>query len=198
VSITAVQQGVITQNEFAKLVMLGSRGRIEVNPPKSDDERRDFELHLKGRFGISLSIQAKSALQLYGPKRGRAKLVIYMGKMRQRPRASHSFYYFLAWFDPVIMRFRDPVFLVPSLLLHRRAMVRKTGRYWHLNFNASVDPKSRDKWAIYQVSQRELGHKLVALMRRGDPLPSLIGLPPAVTRSRRYGNACSPQGGGKM
>lgn len=164
-TISGVQQGVITQNEFAKLAMLTSDGRIEVDPPKSDDERRDFELHRKGRFGRSLSIQAKSALQLFQPKKGRAKLHIYMGKMKRRPRASRSFHYFLAWFDPAIMRFRDPVFLVPSIALHQKAKLRKTGRYWHLNFRASVDPESQDKWAAYQVKQQDLGRKLVKLMR---------------------------------
>lgn len=164
-TISKVQQGVITQNEFAKLVMLTSEGRIEVSPPKSDDERRDFELHLKGRFGRTLSIQEKTVLQLFQPKKGRAKLHIYMGKMKRRPRGSRSFYYFLGWFDPVIMRFRDPVFVVPSLVLHREAMLRKTGKYWHLNFRASVDPASQDKWAIYQVEQTALGRALMRLMR---------------------------------
>src|SRR5207245_9938532 len=92
-AISHVQQGVLAQNEFAKLAMLTSDGRIEVNPPKSDDDRRDFELHLKHRFGRALSIQQKSALQLFQPKKGRAKLVIPMTKMKRRPRASRSFYY---------------------------------------------------------------------------------------------------------
>ncbi|HYM50658.1 MAG TPA: hypothetical protein VET65_08810 [Candidatus Limnocylindrales bacterium] len=162
--ITDVQQGIVTQNEFAKLLMLTSDGQVEVNPPKTDDERRDFELHRKGRFGRTLSLQAKSALQLIQRTKGRPRLGIYIGEMRGRPRASRSFYYLLGWFDPVIMRFRDPVFLVPSLVLYRKAMLRKTGRYWHLNFNASVDPGSRDKWAPYQVSQKELGRRLIRLM----------------------------------
>jgi hypothetical protein len=163
-SITQVQQGVITQNEFAKLVMLTSQGRVEVSLPKSDDERRDFELHLKRRFGRTLSIQSKSVLNLFQPKKGRAKLVTYLGKMKRPPRGSRSFYYFVGWFDLVVMRFRDPLFLVPSLAMHRKAMLRKTGRLWHLNFNASVDPKSRDKWAVYQVNQKDLGRVLVKLM----------------------------------
>jgi hypothetical protein len=163
--ISQVQQGVLTQNEFAKLLMLTTNGRIELNPPKSDDERRDFELHLKGRFGRSLSIQSKSTLQLFQPRKGRAKLVIPINKMRRRPKASRTFYYFLAWFDLAVMRFRDPVFLVPSIALHRMARLRKTGRYWHLTFNASVDPASRDKWARYQVGQQDLGRVLVRLMR---------------------------------
>jgi len=128
-------------------------------------ERRDFEIHLKDRFGRSLSIQSKSALQLFQPKKGRAKLVIPMNKMRRPPRASRTFHYFLAWFDPVVMRFRDPLFLVPSIALHRMARLRETGRYWHVTFNASVDPSSRDKWARYQVGQKDLGRVLVRLMR---------------------------------
>ena len=164
-TISKVQQGVVTQNEFAKLVMLTSDGRIELNPPKTDDERRDFELHRKRRFGRSLSVQAITALTLFQPKKGRPVLHIYVGKMKRRPRGSRSFHYFLAWFDPAIMRFRDPVFVVPSLVLHRKALLRKTGKYWHFNFRASIDPKSHDKWAVYQMAQADLGRTLMRLIR---------------------------------
>ena len=163
-AISRVQQRLITENEFAKLGMLTSNGLIEVNPPKTDDDRRDAEVHRKGRFGCQVSMQIKSALQLFLPKKGRAKLVIYMGKMRRRPKGSRSFYYFLGHFDLATMRFQDPVFLVPSIVLHRHAMLRKTGGLWHLNFMASVQPDSKDKWARYQLKQKDLGRLLLRLL----------------------------------
>jgi len=36
--ISFVQQGIVTQNEFAKLLMMGSGGRIELAAPLTDDE----------------------------------------------------------------------------------------------------------------------------------------------------------------
>ena len=49
--ISDVQQGVITQNEFAKLGMMGSGGRLEFTAPLTDEERRDFEVHEHGQYG---------------------------------------------------------------------------------------------------------------------------------------------------
>ena len=62
--ISDVQQGVVTQNEFAKLVMMGSGGRIELAAPLTDEERRDFEVHVHGRYGSALALQVKSAMEL--------------------------------------------------------------------------------------------------------------------------------------
>ena len=51
--ISDVQQGVIVQQEFAKLVMMGSKGRAELAPPRTDDERRDYEIHVRGLLTIT-------------------------------------------------------------------------------------------------------------------------------------------------
>ena len=50
------------------------------------------------------------------------------------------------------------------LRLHRMARLRQTGRYWHLTFNASLDPTSHDKWAAYQVRQQDLGRRVLRLL----------------------------------
>ncbi|HKV43772.1 MAG TPA: hypothetical protein VJT32_03715, partial [bacterium] len=63
-AISLVQQGVIVQDEFAKLVMMGSRGRIELGRPLTDEERRDYEIHTRGEHGIGLGAQVKSVRQL--------------------------------------------------------------------------------------------------------------------------------------
>jgi hypothetical protein len=159
-----VQQGVITQNEFFKLAMLTSNGLIEVNPPKTDDDRRDVEAHRKGRFSRALSIQIKSTLALFRRKHGKAVLNIYIGSITHKPKGSRSFYYFLAWFDVATMRFTDPVFLVPSIVLHRKGMLRKRGRRWHLHFSASMQLDSKDEWARYQIQQKDLGRILLRLL----------------------------------
>src|SRR5919201_5940136 len=62
--ISVVQQGIIAQNEFAKLLMIRSGGRIELAAPLTDDERRDFEIHVRGQYGWALAMQVKSALEV--------------------------------------------------------------------------------------------------------------------------------------
>jgi hypothetical protein len=48
VRISLLQQGLIVQQEFAKLLMMGSGGPLELAPPLlTDDERRDFEIHVR-------------------------------------------------------------------------------------------------------------------------------------------------------
>ena len=62
--ISSVQQGVVAQYEFAKLLILTSDGQLEPAVPMTDDERRDFEVHVKGNFRANLAIQLKSAFFL--------------------------------------------------------------------------------------------------------------------------------------
>jgi len=69
-----VQQGVIAQNEFAKLVMIGSGGKIELAAPLTDEERRDFEIHIHGQYGSALAMQVKSALETGTLGSGKAPL----------------------------------------------------------------------------------------------------------------------------
>src|SRR5438067_6895559 len=99
--ITLVQQGLIVQQEFAKLVMMGSKGRIELAPPLTDDERRDWELHVRGQFGFELAVQVKSTMNI-DPKSGRKTPVLHC--FFQVPIkhlvSSPLFYYFLGYLDP--------------------------------------------------------------------------------------------------
>src|SRR5438132_14133350 len=59
-----VQHGVIAQNEFAKYLMMGSGGRIELAAPLKEEERRDFEIHVHGEYGSGLAGQVKCTLAL--------------------------------------------------------------------------------------------------------------------------------------
>ncbi len=58
--ISTTQQGLIAEQEFMKLLMLGSGGDLEVSKPVTDDERRDLETHIRGQFTPSLIFQVKS------------------------------------------------------------------------------------------------------------------------------------------
>ena len=76
--ITLVQQGLIVQQEFAKLVMMGSKGRIELAPPLTDDERRDW----------SFTSEVSSVLD--EPSRSRAPCTFTRSTKRLRPSTAFS------------------------------------------------------------------------------------------------------------
>jgi hypothetical protein len=176
--ISLVQQGIIAQNEFAKLLMMGSRGLIELAAPLTDEERRDFEVHLHGVFGSALAVQVKSVLQL-GDLGGKARYLRTRISVRASRLVSDPlFWYFFAFLDPKTMRFADPTFLIPSLQLHELANPTRRGGFWNFTFEASMEPGSHDRWVPNRVNTVDLGRKAMAIM--GAPAPSLPRLPAGV------------------
>jgi hypothetical protein len=162
--ITFVQQGLIVQQEFAKLVMMGSNGRIELAPPLTDDERRDWELHVRGQFGFGLAVQVKSTMHLESEGHPTPRLHVFFQVPVKHLVASPLFYYFLAYLDPKLMRLADPAFLIPSTFLHRYASPNRHGSYIQFNFMASMSPKSHDRWQPYRVNTLEVGEKMLKIM----------------------------------
>ena len=162
--ISLVQQGLIVQQEFAKLVMMGSKGRIELAPPLTDDERRDWELHVRGQFGFGVAVQVKSTMHLHPGGRVRPRLHTFFRVPIKHLVTSPLFYYFLGYLDPKLMRLADPVFLIPSTFFHKRANPVRHGAYMEFNFSASMMPSSHDFWQPYRVNTLELGEKMLEIM----------------------------------
>ena len=181
--ISDVQQGVVTQNEFAKLVMMGSGGRIELAAPLTDEERRDFEVHVHGRYGSALALQVKSAMELTRLSANALYLRVHFRVRASRVVNDPLFWYFLGYFNPATMRFEDPPFLVPSAVLHEHASPRKRGDQWLFTFQASMEPGSHDQWEPYRVSQLALGKKVTQViddLRKLSASPDtsqLLGMP---------------------
>jgi len=164
--ISDVQQGIIAQNEFAKLVMIGSKGKIELAAPLTDEERRDFEIHVHGQYGSSLAMQVKSALETGTLGGGKAHyLRIHFDVRASRLVSDPRFWYFCAFLNPATMRFSDPTFLIPSEEFHRHANPSRKGDMWHFTLEASMEAESHDRWIPYRVNQRELGKKVMAITR---------------------------------
>ncbi|MDQ6719521.1 MAG: hypothetical protein M3003_01845 [Candidatus Dormibacteraeota bacterium] len=161
-----MQQGVIAQNEFAKLVMIGTGGKIELAAPLTDEERRDFEIHVHGQYKSALATQVKSALEI-GPIGGSQAhyLRIHFDVRASRLVSDPHFWYFCAFLNPTIMRFSDPTFLIPSEEFHRHANPSRKGDVWHFTLEASMEAKSHDRWTPYRVNQRDLGKKVMAITR---------------------------------
>src|SRR5437016_5701952 len=159
-----VQQGLIVQQEFAKLVMMGSKGRIELAPPLTDDERRDWELHIRGQFGFGLAVQVKSTMHVRRKGRTSPILHCFFQVPIKHLVTSPLFYYFIAYLDPHLMRLADPVFLIPSSVFHQHASPKRHGAYLQFTFMGSLTPNSRDRWRPYQVNTLDLGQKMLEIM----------------------------------
>jgi len=189
--ITFTQQGIITQCELAKILIITSEGMLEVAFPLTDDDRRDMEIHMRGKFARSIALQVKSTLHL--AHRFRAyQLSMFFSVPKDRLVTHPNFWYFFGYFDLKAMAFAEPVFIVPSAEVHAHAAPRLDGDRWTFNFAASLDPASQDRWVPFRVPTHEVGKRILDVfgneqIRRGiPPLPSeLAGLDGLVMVSQR-------------
>jgi hypothetical protein len=62
------------------------------------------------------------------------------------------------------MTFRDPLFLVPSIVVHKHAMPRLVDGRWRFTFQASLKPGARDFFSRYRVFRDEVGKVLLAII----------------------------------
>src|SRR2546423_9887638 len=72
-AISTVQQGVITEAEFVKILILGTKGLLVPERPLADDERRDFDIRLRRHFLEYIGVQVKTARSLR--RHGRARVL---------------------------------------------------------------------------------------------------------------------------
>ena len=198
-AITNTQQGVITEAEFAKIVMLTSNGRLVPTRALADDDRRDFEIHIRRHFGESLAVQLKTAkhVRLHGRSR-----VLQINFREKAPLVSDSrLLYFLAHFDMKTGGFTDPVFLVPSPFFHKHALHGVGRGAIQLQFKASLEHDAKDMWAQWALPQAELGERMLHMLNgqpghaRLDPkVEQLIAMsgtvwlqrPPSIVVPRRH------------
>ena len=176
VALTKVQQGVIGQFEAAKLMMMGSDGKLEVAAPYSDDERRDEEIHARGQFGKALGLQMKTTMRLV--RQGTTYRISFVFPIRRERIISHPlFWYLFAYLDPKTMAFGDPMFLVPSAAVHA-SLKRRQGKTY-LAFHASMGPKTHDQWVQYRVHPADLGKRVLQILTTRGRLPKaeLLAIP---------------------
>lgn len=175
------QQGVIVVNEFAKIVMIGSGGQVELSPPMVDEERRDTETHLKYDFDHSIGWQIKSAI--YVQHLWKASVIyIHFDVLTANIVTHPNFWYCFAHLDLEIMALTDPVFLVPSVVFHEVGVKRTDGKTTYFNFEASLDPRSKDKWHAYQHHPRDVGKFVQGLLAQMSERSLAVPAPAALTR----------------
>ena len=174
--ITFTQQGIITQCELAKILIITSDGMVEVALPLTDDDRRDMELHLHGKFAGYRAFQVKSTLHL--AHRFKAyQLSMFFSVPKDRLISHPNFWYFFGYFDIKTMTFANPVFIVPSAEVHAHASPRLAGDRWTFNFTASLDPDSQDRWVPSRVQTHEVGKRVLDIFGNETVSPSTPPLP---------------------
>jgi len=174
-AITNTQQGVITEAEFAKIVILTSNGRLIPTRALADDDRRDFEIHIRRHFGESLAMQLKSAKRLR--LHGRSLMLQINFRVKAPLISDPRLLYFLAHFDVKIRTFTDPVFLVPSPFFHKHALHGVGHGAIQLQFKASMEPDANDMWAQWALPQAELEPRILKIL---NGLPDQPRLDPRV------------------
>jgi hypothetical protein len=161
--ISAVQQGILAEFLFIVLSVLGSDGVLEVARQATDDDRRDADVHRRGDFSLNLGFQIKSAIQIVHPW-AVDRLHIRFTVLKDRLLTHPLFWYFFAYLDQQIMRFADPVFIVPSAEVHEHAIPHLHGDTWHFDFHASLGSNAHDRWVPYRVSTLEVGKRILAII----------------------------------
>ena len=162
VAITNTQQGVITEAEFAKIAILTSNGRLVPTRALADDDRRDFEIHIRRHFRESLAVQLKTAKHLR--LHGRSRVLQINFRVKAPLVSDEHLYYFLAHFDIKAMGYTDPVFLIPSTVFHKIADPQRKGAFHWFVMGANMEKRTRDKWEPYRVNTLDLGKHLLKIM----------------------------------
>jgi hypothetical protein len=165
--LSAVQKGAIGQFAFLATALVTGRGQVEVYTPAADNEGRDAEVRRHLRRAASVGIQVKVAFGMVVKNGRREYLSLRFFAPEQRVSIDPRLWYFLAVYDLRQLRFYDPVFLIPSAVLHRLAHRSKTSRGTLFSIEANLAPGSNDELAPYRVAPRDLGKRLLGILDDG-------------------------------
>src|SRR5438128_44264 len=137
-----------------------------VAAPMSDDERRDQEIHIRGLFGLGLALQVKTSTYRHISQRDiHPRLQVQFSVVAKRPVDHPLFWYLFAYLDTEKMCLGDPLFLVPSAVVHSHGYAKQKAGRWHFELQASMSPTAHDVWAPWQVPSRDLGKRVLEIIR---------------------------------
>ncbi len=192
--LSAIQKGVIGQFAFLATALVTGRGQVEVYTPAADNEGRDAEVrrHLKRAAGVGIQVKVAFGLSKAGGRR--TYLAFSFSIPKKRVRDDPRLWYFLALYDMRQLRLQDPVFLIPSAVLHKLARSGKTNRGVHFEVLANLSPTSRDQWSPYRIALRDLGKRLLEIIDEAPLTASSrrLKLPPdSVMLGRARGRSAS-------
>ena len=162
--LTATAEGMIGQLLFVALAMLGGRGALKAGLPLVDNEGRDVEIHLGGKFKAAFAVQVKVSAVLR--RRGRLRLLRMTFGLPLANQIDHPCYWYLfAYLDERQARLAEWVFLVPSRVVHAHCRARDKDGQPLFSFQASMEAGAHDQWTPYRLQPEDLGRRLVELMR---------------------------------
>jgi hypothetical protein len=162
--LTAPAEGIVGQLLFTAVAMLSSRGALKAGLPLVDDEGRDVEVHLAGKFRAAFAIQVKMSTRLTGTGKYR-RLEMAFG-IRPENLIDHPCYWYLfAHIDLSQMRLSEYMFLVPAREIHSHLAKKWNRGLPFFDFKANIDPNAHDRWSPYRVKPVDVGKHLVKLMR---------------------------------
>jgi hypothetical protein len=179
--ITFTQQGIVTQYELAKILIITSNGVLEVTLPLTDDDRRDMEIHIRGKFLGFIAFQVKSTTLLHHPYAAN-QLSIFFSVPKHKLISHPNFWYVFGYFDMAAMTFVDPIFIVPSTKVHQHAAPHLEGDRWTFNFSASLEPDSKDQWVPDRVKIRDVGRRVLEILEKQGPSAEASALPTEVAQ----------------
>ena len=161
--LTQVQEGLLGENEYWKLVVLETGGQIEPRRPSPDDERIDFLIHGPASIEPLIGVQVKTTSRTR--RAGRAdRLFIHFDAPRTGLLTHPRYWYFFCHFDTDLMLLRDPVFLAPSTFVHRLAVPASDKRV-RFYLEASLDLNSKDRWTPYRTRVAAIGDRMREILR---------------------------------
>lgn len=166
-AITSGQQGLIAESEFVKIAILTSGGAIVPARPVIDEERRDWELHVRHHFSETLAVQMKTARRLR--LHGRSRRLQIDFDMKLPIVVDPHLWFLLARFDIAAMGLDDPLFFVPSRFFIRHAQHGTRHGAARFQFQANMEMTADDVWTPYRVLKADLGRRLMEILHELPP-----------------------------
>lgn len=159
---TPDQMGTIGENEFWKLAVLQTGGRVVPHHLVPDDDRVDFLVFPRGSYEPTFLFQVKTTARVVLHRRRKIILIKITAK-EKRVITNPHYWYFAAWFNRPTMQLGNPSFLIPSEYLHRTG--RRDGKGGVIfDIAASIEQSAHDRWVPFRTSPAELGPRIEALL----------------------------------
>jgi len=164
--LSSAQKGAVGQFAFLEAALVTGNGQVEVYTPAADNEGRDAEVrrHLKRTPGIGIQVKVAFRTVKITHTNKQEYLEIRFTLPKDRIQNDPRLWYFLAVYDPRQLKFRDPVFVVPSRIFHSWARNGTWRGRPNFEMVASLGPASHDRWAPYRVALSDLGKRLLEIV----------------------------------
>lgn len=151
--LSTTTKGDIVEDRIKELILLHGQGLLSVYRPITDTEGIDLIIVKNGMFQ-PIFLQVKSRFNL-----NRYSFITNINKKTFN--AHHSYYIICAFFDLNSMELFNNLLMVPSDDVEKKAIFLNPNNRPVYRIVASLDSKSKGKWAQYFVAKTELANRLI-------------------------------------